>query len=57
MCVLTRCPAAVGHNCFFDLLFIYQAFVAPLPTTLQEFKHEVRTQAQSAFSFSYRGQY
>jgi hypothetical protein len=32
----------VGHNCFSDWLFLYQAFVAPLPPTLAEFKAGLR---------------
>lgn len=28
----------IGHNCLYDLLFMYSAFVAPLPATLADFK-------------------
>jgi hypothetical protein len=31
----------VGHNCWFDLLFMMQAFHAPLPPTLGEFKRQL----------------
>jgi len=27
----------VGHNCFLDFIYLYQAFIAPLPPTLKEF--------------------
>lgn len=30
-------PVLVGHNMFFDLLFLYRCFIGPLPNTLQEF--------------------
>ncbi|GAB7340100.1 hypothetical protein MBLNU457_6588t1 [Dothideomycetes sp. NU457] len=28
----------VGHNCFLDFIYLYQAFIAPLPPTMEEFK-------------------
>lgn len=31
----------IGHNCFFDLLHMYQQFYKPLPENLSDFQNEL----------------
>lgn len=35
----TKQPVLVGHNMFTDLVYLYQHFIGPLPSTLAEFQH------------------
>ncbi|OAA54131.1 caf1 family ribonuclease [Niveomyces insectorum RCEF 264] len=37
----SKTPVLIGHNMFLDMCFLYEAFVEPLPGTLDEFKHEI----------------
>ncbi|KAK0248125.1 hypothetical protein LTS09_016708 [Friedmanniomyces endolithicus] len=33
----------VGHNCFLDFVYIYRAFIGPLPDTVEEYQQKLHT--------------
>lgn len=33
-----KSPVLIGHNCFTDLIYLYAAFIGPLPATVGEFR-------------------
>ena len=43
----------IGHNCLYDILFIYEAFVDHLPTDYQNFKRVVADGKRRFFDTKY----